>query len=112
MISGNIVAVVSQRLLDELAAALTRPKFRRWISVADAVAFVEALGGSADVHPDPQQPPRRVRDQDDDYLVALSEEATAVIVTGDADLLEADLDPPAISPRSLLARIVEAHNGD
>jgi putative PIN family toxin of toxin-antitoxin system len=109
IISGNIVAVVSQRLLDELAAVLTRPKFRRWITVADAVAFVEALGGSADVHPDPQHPPRRVRDQDDDYLVALSEATAAAIVTGDADLLDAKLDPPAITPRGLLVRLAQGN---
>jgi uncharacterized protein len=39
---GTITAVVTQHLLDELAAVLIRPKFRRWVSVADAIAFVEA----------------------------------------------------------------------
>lgn len=103
VISGAVTAVVTRRLLDELAAVLIRPKFRRWITVADAVALVEALDGIAEVRPDPQSPPsQRVRDPDDDYLAALSEATRAVIVTGDIDLLDADLDPPAITPRQLL----------
>ncbi len=40
--AGDIVAVVTQHLLDELTVVLIRPKFRRWVSAADAVAFVEA----------------------------------------------------------------------
>ncbi len=103
--AGAVVAVVTQDLLDELTAVLIRPKFRRWLSVADAVAFVETLGGYADFHPDPGNPAPRVRDAKDDYLVALAEAAAAVIVTGDADLLDAALDPPAMTPRALLVRL-------
>lgn len=105
VITGELVAIVSQRLLDELAAVLIRPKFRRWVSVADAGAFVETLSGYAKLYPDPSAPAPRVRDPDDDYLVALAEAAEAVIVTGDADLLDADLNPPALTPRDLLAKI-------
>jgi putative PIN family toxin of toxin-antitoxin system len=54
--SGTVVAVVTQQLVDELAAVLIRPKFRRWITVADAVAFVAALDGTAEVYPDPAAP--------------------------------------------------------
>lgn len=103
--TGEVIVVVSQHLLDELAAVLLRPKFRPWVSVADAAAFVETLGGHGDLHPDPQSPARRVRDVNDDYLVALAEDARAIIVTGDADLLEADLRPAAITPADLLVRI-------
>lgn len=102
---GKLVAVVSQHLLDELTAVLVRPKFCRWVSVADAVGFVETLGGYADLHPDPGTLAPRVRDPDDDYLVALAEAAVAIIVIGDADLLGADLKPPAITPRDLLAQV-------
>lgn len=100
--SDRVVAVVTQHLLDELAAVLAREKFRRWLRLADALAFVEALGGKAELHPDPGPPSRGVRDPDDDYLVALAEVAGAVLVTGDNDLLDAALDPPAITPRGLL----------
>lgn len=102
VMTDRLVAVVTQHLLDELAEVLARPKFRRWVSLADAVAFVEALGGQADLQPEPGPPPQRLRDPDDDYLVALAEAADAVIVTGDADLLDADLPPPATTPRALL----------
>lgn len=75
--TGKLVAVVSQHLLDELTAVLIRPKFRRWVSVADAVAFVETLGGYADLYPDHDAPAPRVRDPNDASLVALAEAAEA-----------------------------------
>jgi putative PIN family toxin of toxin-antitoxin system len=102
---GAITAVVTQHLLDELAAVLIRPKFRRWISVADAIAFVESLGGHADLRDDPGPPNTGVRDPNDDYLVALAEAADAMIVTGDNDLLAAEIEPPAITPAQLVARL-------
>jgi putative PIN family toxin of toxin-antitoxin system len=102
---GQVMAVANQHLLDELATVLARPKFRRWIALADAVASVEALSREADLRPEPGAVPQRVRDPDDDYLVALGDAAEAVIVTGGADLLEADLTPPAITPRELLDRL-------
>lgn len=102
---GAITAVVTQHLLDELAAVLIRPKFRRWISVADAIAFVESLGGHADLRDDPGPPKKGVRDPNDDYLVALAEAADAVIVTGDDDLLAAEIEPAAITPAQLLTRL-------
>jgi putative PIN family toxin of toxin-antitoxin system len=103
VMADQVIAVVTQQLLDELAAVLVRPKFRRWVSVADAVAFVESLGGKADLRPQPQATaPLRSRDPGDDYLVALAEAAEA-LVTGDKDLLDLDLQPlPAITPRQLL----------
>jgi putative PIN family toxin of toxin-antitoxin system len=100
---GTITAVVTQHLLDELAAVLIRPKFRRWISVADAIAFVESLGGHADLRDDPGPPTAGVRDPGDDYLVALAEHTDASIVTGDNDLLDADIDPEVITPAQLLS---------
>jgi len=103
--AGRVTAVVTPHLIDELAAVLGRPKFRRWIAVADAAAFVEALVMDGDLRPDPEAVPKRVRDPDDDYLVAVAAAAAAVIVTGDGDLLEADLTPPAITPRDLIERL-------
>lgn len=105
VVTGNVVAVVTQHLLDELTTVLIRPKLRRWLSVADAVAFVESLGGHADVRDDPGPAAPRVRDPDDDYLVALAEAEKALIVTGDADLLDADLTPQVITPRDLIGRL-------
>jgi putative PIN family toxin of toxin-antitoxin system len=103
VLSGNVIAVVSPRLLEELGTVLARPKFRRWIELSDAEEFVRAVAVKAEPHADPPAPPAAPRDLDDDYLVALSLSAQALLVTGDDDLLSADLDPPALSPRALLA---------
>jgi putative PIN family toxin of toxin-antitoxin system len=101
----RVTAVVSEHLLDELAAVLVRPKFRRWVSVEDALAFVEALRNHAGVHGPPAPSRQPARDPDDAYLVALAEATDAVIVTGDDDLLAAGLTPPAITPRAMLDRL-------
>jgi putative PIN family toxin of toxin-antitoxin system len=102
VMSGQVVALLTQQLIDELAGVLMRPKFRRWIKIADALAFIEALEGTAEWHPNPSAVPQRVRDPGDDYLVALAETAQVRIVTGDPDLLEATLNPPPISPHKLI----------
>lgn len=70
--NGRIVAIVTQHLLNELAAVLARPKFRRWLSITDAAAFVETLGAKAELWTEPRLAPQRIRDPDDDYLVALA----------------------------------------
>jgi putative PIN family toxin of toxin-antitoxin system len=102
VLGGQLTAVASPQLLAELAGVLEREKFRRWVSTTDAEQFVQAVAGKAELHPD-MHPPRPVtRDPDDDYLVALADTAGALLVTGDADLLDADLDPPALTPRALL----------
>lgn len=84
------VPLVSDDTLAELADVLSRPKFDRWVSIAERQRFVQLLGGVA----------RRVvithraqacRDpRDDKFLhVALNGEAEA-IVSGDRDLLMLD----------------------
>ncbi len=66
---------------------------------------MEALRDHGELHADPDGVPRRVRDPNDDYLVALAKAVGAAIVTGDADLLQADLAPAAITPRTLAERV-------
>ena len=105
VIGRRVTAVVTQHLIDELAGVLARPRLRRWITLDDAVALMEASSREADLRPDPGAPPRRVRDPDDDYLVALAEATRAVIVTGDDDLLHADLTPRAITPGVLIEQL-------
>lgn len=102
MLAGEVIAVVSPRLVEELTSVLGRSKFRRWVSLSDAEEFAHALAARAELHTDIPRPARVTRDPDDDYLVALSVSSGARLVTGDADLLDADLDPPALSPRDLL----------
>jgi putative PIN family toxin of toxin-antitoxin system len=102
VLTGEITAVASPHLLDELGEVLARPRFRRWVATEDARAYVEQLAVHAEIRPDPSTPLRRSRDSDDDYLIALAEAANALVVTGDKDLLSLDLQPPALTPRELI----------
>lgn len=96
--------VISHGVLDELADVLARPKFRRFISTAIAVAFIDGLSAAATVVADPPDPPAVSRDPDDDYLIALARTTDAdYIVSGDQDLLDlTDPDPPVLTPRQFL----------
>lgn len=105
VLAGELIAVATPHLLEELAAVLYRDKFRRWVSLSDAEAYVSALADKVELRPEAGKPSRGTRDPDDDYLVALAEESRAVIVTGDDDLLDMGLNPPAITPRALLSQL-------
>jgi putative PIN family toxin of toxin-antitoxin system len=102
VLSGDVIAVVSPKLIDELSTVLARPRFRRWVSLSDAEEYARAVVARAELHLDVARPPRATRDPEDDYLVALSVSSGARLVTGDADLLDVDVDPPALTPRALL----------
>jgi putative PIN family toxin of toxin-antitoxin system len=100
---GEFEAVVSDKLLDELARALAYPKLRRYLSDEDAAAVVRWLGESATRAPDPEGPPRRrSADPDDDYLIALAASARAVLVSGDKHLLDLAGEIPVFSPAQFL----------
>lgn len=81
------ILLVSDATLAELADVLARPKFDRYISIADRQRFIGLLGGVARRVPITHQL-KFCRDPRDDMFlhVALNGEADA-IVTGDADLL-------------------------
>lgn len=104
---GRWTVVASPSLLEELADVLARRKFRRWLSVDDARAFVSAVSRLAEVHDDPPCPPTVTRDPDDDYLFALAVAAEAEgIVTGDDDLAAIEGPPvPVLTPAELLTRL-------
>lgn len=77
--------VVSPRLLDELSSVLRRPKFNGFLAQSQIEAFVEAVEEVAAVVAD-SEPPERIRDPDDDYLVALAVASEAnTLVSGDRD---------------------------
>jgi predicted nucleic acid-binding protein len=54
---------------------------------------------------DPDRPGRRSRDAGDDYLLALAMSASAVVVSGDRDLLDLGGDFPIYSPLEFLATL-------
>lgn len=100
--------VVCPRLLAELAGVLERAKFRRYVSVEAARAFVAEVARYGDRLPDPAAPPRASRDPNDDYLVALAKGAGAgALVSGDRDLTEMPhADPPVLSPRQAVEELL------
>jgi hypothetical protein len=87
--SGAFELIVSRLLLDEVRHVLDHPKLRHRIPPEDADAIVEWLARAATLVPDPARPPPiRAADPDDDYLIALAAEERAVLVSGDAHLLD------------------------
>ena len=104
--AGELEAVVSEHLLNELADVLTRPKFRGFITIEEAIALDDELRRVARVAADPPDPESLARDPDDDYLIALAKTAEAdAIISGDGDLLVLVTDPPVIAPRAFLERL-------
>jgi putative PIN family toxin of toxin-antitoxin system len=107
-LAGRFELIVSPALLAELAGVLERPKFRRWLTVEEARAFVQKLLTSATLVDDPpQQQHHGLRDPDDSYLLTLARGAKAdCIVSGDGDLtILTDPQPPVIVPADFLASL-------
>ncbi len=104
-VDRRLELVVSTELLEELVTVLERPKFRRWVCLEAAHAFVAGLREAATLVDDATPVPGATADPDDDYLVALARAAEAdYLVSGDAHLTEvSDPDPPVLTPRQLLA---------
>ena len=107
---GEFELVVSAEILFELSEVLRRPKFRRYLTEAEALEYVLRLhDGAADVSEElPKDVVRGItRDPDDDYIAGVAYQGRAnVIVSGDKDLL--DLPDRAIKHAmgGVLARIL------
>jgi uncharacterized protein len=105
---GLFDLVVSPMLLDELAKALSRPKFRRYATEEEVRDYVESLRRRAALADDPSEiEPGLTPDPGDDYLVALARAARAqVLVSGDPHLTGLDDPrPPVMTPRAFLDRL-------
>jgi putative PIN family toxin of toxin-antitoxin system len=102
---GELELIVSPRLLGELSEVLEREKFRRYVEIETVGDYLRTLRRNAVLADDPHVPPSlRCADPDDDYLIALAHDRSAVLVSGDGHLL--DLAPrgaPILSPADLLA---------
>jgi putative PIN family toxin of toxin-antitoxin system len=104
-LDGRFELIVSPALLTELAGVLERPKFRRWVTVEEARAFVQMLRISATILNDPPEQQHDLRDPDDSYLVTLARSAKVeYLVSGDGDLTSLQSpQPPVITPADFLA---------
>jgi putative PIN family toxin of toxin-antitoxin system len=97
---GRFELVVSPALLAELERVLLRSKFRRYASVEQARAFVDAVARLSTVVDDEAHASGLTPDPGDDYLVALAPAAHAdAVVSGDKHLLSlSEPTPPVITP--------------
>ena len=96
--------LVSESTLVEMADVLARPKFERYVTVADRQQFLRLLGRVAELVPVVYRV-QACRDQNDDKFLELAINGEAdLIMTGDEDLLA--LDPfrgtPIVTPAAYL----------
>jgi uncharacterized protein len=107
-LDGRWTMVASPVLLAELRDVLQRPKFRRWLSVDEAIEFSTAISQLVETHADPPNPPAVTADPDDDYLVALALAAeVSAIVSGDPHLTApaSELPVKVLTPAEFLASL-------
>lgn len=105
--AGAFELVASPTLLAELREVLGREKFRRYVTEAEAVAYVDLIRHEAMILDDPAPSARPLSaDPDDEYLVDLARAAAAdVLVSGDAHLLDLRDRLPVMTPAQFLATL-------
>jgi len=107
--TGRIRPVVCPHLVDELTGVLRRPKFRRFLTIDEGNQAVEYFTRVAEHQDDPSDVPRRSRDPNDDYLLALAVNAEAVaLVSGDKDLTTVDADNVTVLTPAALIELLDA----
>lgn len=106
---GRFELVASPALLGELRDVLARAKLRRWVSVATAAEYVDALAEDAVVIDDPAAHPGLSPDPDDDYLITLARaNAADYLISGDRHLTGlTDPNPPVLTPRQFRDLLTE-----
>ena len=96
-------------LLAELGDVLGRAKFRPYVTVGEAVAYVELIAHEGTIHdnPPPAEEPLSA-DPDDEYLLDLARAAAAdVLVSGDSHLLGLRDVVPVVTPAEFLATLAQ-----
>ncbi len=83
---------------------LAYPKLRARVQSHDAEEFVDWLSRQAILAADPVDPPSRVADADDDYLLALAAGEDALLVSGDKHLLALADEFPILAPARFMER--------
>jgi putative PIN family toxin of toxin-antitoxin system len=107
VLESRLTLVVCPLLLTELRDVLVRPKFRRYLSVEQAHAFVGLVSLVAEHQADPPSEQQLTPDPDDDYLLALATSAGVdFMVSGDPHLTEiVGHEPPVVGPAAALAKV-------
>ncbi len=103
--AGGLDLIVSPLLLEELEEVLKREKFRRYVDLDAVRDFLALLRRDAHLAADPEgPPPLRSADHDDDYLIVLAHNQSAVLVSGDTHLLDLGDRAPILSPADFIAQ--------
>jgi putative PIN family toxin of toxin-antitoxin system len=103
---GEFDFVACELLIAEIERTLAAPKIRRRIPATEAHSFVALLRATAELVPDPDEPPPvRSADAGDDYLLALAARERVPIVSGDTHLLVLHERVPVLSSRGLVERL-------
>ncbi len=102
--SGAFEILVSPLLLADLREVLRRDQLRRYVSEAEADAYVDLIRSEGVLRADPSPSPEPLgADPDDECLIDLARDARAdALVTGDAHLLELRAAIPALTPAEFL----------
>jgi uncharacterized protein len=104
--AGEVTLETTEHLIGELAEVLARDRFRNWVTIEQAEAYVERIRRRANVASEPDDVEAVSRDPDDDYLVTLARQQSAILVSGDEDLTILDVeDLEIITPREALDRL-------
>lgn len=100
--NGDLEAIACPLLLSEFRDGLEKPHFRAALNKSEAHEAIDAYSAVAVMFSDPTSVEQVLRDDEDDYLLALARSSDAeASVTGDKDLLDhPGLHPPAIDARS------------
>ena len=107
--AGRFALVVSPHLLAELAGVLMRERFRRYLTLEDALEYVEGIAVLSESVADPADPPRIAADEDDDYLFALAQASGAVLVSGDRHVRgAAEASVAVLTPREFVDQLAGA----
>ena len=101
---GAFELVTSPALLAELGAVLRRDKFRPYVSLEEAEAFVELIRRESTSMEDPEPPEVPLsEDPGDEYLIQLARAARAdALVSGDPHLTRLRSRIPVKTPRDFL----------
>lgn len=103
-VKGDFELIVSPLLLAELERVLAYSKVASRLGPDDAADLLALLRQWATCVEDPAEPPRWVdADPGDDYLVALAQDAAALLVSGDSHVLELSGRLPVMAPREFWA---------
>ena len=102
--AGSFELVTSEQLLAELGDVLHRDRFRRYVTQAEAAAYVEFLRQESILLDDPEPSLKTLSiDPDDEYLIDLARSARAeALVSGDDHVLRLRGVIPAVSAHEFL----------